>query len=126
MKSRIIYCCIKTDIQIPKLNDSKCIIQAQTLSSLVLLHNLSSSFAVSVQLLTTYLPLQLLLLSVDLHLQPWEDKDFLRHYQKLSFIIWKNPEHLESRTEFYGTSGQSSLRPIKPGLLRENRDKWKL
>jgi hypothetical protein len=80
MKSMIIYGCIKTDIQIPKLNDSKCIIQAQTLSSLVLLHNISSSFAVSVQLLTPYLPLQLLLLSVsgwlmvDLHLQPWEDK----------------------------------------------------
>jgi hypothetical protein len=31
-------------------------------------------------------------------------------------MIWKNLEHLVSQASFYGTQGQSYLKPINPGL----------
>lgn len=43
---------------------------------------------------------------------------------KMSVGIVRNVVHLESRPEFCATMGQSSLKPIKPGLSREHRDKW--
>jgi hypothetical protein len=36
-------------------------------------------------------------------------------------MSWKNPKHLVSTTEFYGTPGQRSLNPIKPGLHKKTR-----
>jgi hypothetical protein len=41
-------------------------------------------------------------------------------------FLWlekKRKGHLALRTEFYGTPEQSSLRPLKPGMSRENWDK---
>ena len=51
-------------------------------------------------------------------------KTVLMGYRKCIFKTSENPGSLASRTEFYGTPGQSSLIPIKPVLLRENRDDW--
>jgi hypothetical protein len=47
------------------------------------------------------------------------------HWQNcFIFMTWKIPGHSASGTEFCGTSGQSTLKPIKPGLSRKNRDEW--
>jgi hypothetical protein len=40
------------------------------------------------------------------------------------FMTCKNPGHLESRKKIYGTPGQSSLNPIKPGISGENGKEW--
>jgi len=38
----------------------------------------------------------------------------------------EKPRNLASRKEFCGTPPQSSLKPIKPALSRENRDEMDL
>jgi hypothetical protein len=49
----------------------------------------------------------------------WEIQNTHTHFQKCSiFMIWKSPKHLASRTKFYGTPGQSPVKPTNPGLSR--------
>jgi hypothetical protein len=47
------------------------------------------------------------------------------HCQKCcNFVALKNPGHLASETKFYGTPGQSSLKPIEVVLSQKHCDRW--
>ena len=63
------------------------------------------------------------LMAVSFHV--WENQNICRYYQKCpSFVTWKKPGYLASRTEFCGTPGPRSLKRRKPGPFQENYGEW--